>query len=640
MLAAISAGLLLIDFHGQQREPETRTEATDPRLTYTGPFRNVDPTVRYVSDSRCAECHEDIAASFALHPMGRSLLPAAEAVKPPVGTAQNNPFQAFGSRFQVEYQGDRTLHTRTRMSPTGQPAAELQWQVDYVLGSGTRGCSYLSERDGYLFQTPISWYAQKKPPAWDLSPGFGMSLLMGRAVLPDCLFCHANRANDVKDSMNRYARPVFDGHAIGCQRCHGPGELHVKPRGESSKPAGQGAALDPTIVNPKHLPPELRQAICEQCHLQGTARTVARGRELYDFRPGLPLESFWAVFLRGPEAGEQRKAVGQVEQMYESRCFQGGATPQAGQLGCVSCHDPHERVPPDRRIEHYRQRCLHCHREPEAAANEVTLQKGCSVQRADRLRQTEDSCIDCHMSRFGASDIPHTAVADHRILRNSKQPQRDERRAAGDSMPLVSFYRGRKGVDDAEDDRCRAVALMQLALMGDAAAAGTAGRVLPVLDAALRRDPGDLRAAEAQAYALGIQERTAEALAAFQSVLAQAPGREASLVGAATMMEALGRAEEALDLWRRVVVADPWVPGYRHRLVALLIKKEAWDEARPQCDAWVRLDPMSSEARATRILCLLAAGNKDEARAEFARIEALAPANLRELQIRFERKLR
>ena len=65
-----------------------------------------------------------------------------------------------------------------------------------------------------------------------------------------------------------------------------------------------------------------------------------------------------------------------------------------------------------------------------------------------------------------------------------------------------------------------------------------------------------------------------------------------------------------------------------------LAKKEAWSEALPQCDAWLRLDPMSAEARATRVSCLLAAGNKTEARAEFARIEALAPPNLRELQIR------
>jgi hypothetical protein len=37
---------------------------------------------------------------------------------------------------------------------------------------------------------------------------------------------------------------------------------------------------------------------------------------------------------------------------------------------------------------------------------------------------------------------------------------------------------------------------------------------------------------------------------------------------------------------------------------------------------------------------LLGAGNKDEARAEFQRIEAMAPSNLNELRIRFERKLK
>ena len=50
--------------------------------------------------------------------------------------------------------------------------------------------------------------------------------------------------------------------------------------------------------------------------------------------------------------------------------------------------------------------------------------------------------------------------------------------------------------------------------------------------------------------------------------------------------------------------------------------------------------PLSADARTTRITCLLAAGHKEEARAEFARLEALAPPNLRELQIRFERQLK
>jgi DNA-binding SARP family transcriptional activator len=91
--------------------------------------------------------------------------------------------------------------------------------------------------------------------------------------------------------------------------------------------------------------------------------------------------------------------------------------------------------------------------------------------------------------------------------------------------------------------------------------------------------------------------------------------------------------------WRRAAAANPWSPEYRRHLVLLLAKKEAWDEARPECEAWVRLDRFSTEARSMRVRCLLAAGNKDEARAEFARIEALAPEDLPELRARFSKKL-
>ena len=55
---------------------------------------------------------------------------------------------------------------------------------------------------------------------------------------------------------------------------------------------------------------------------------------------------------------------------------------------------------------------------------------------------------------------------------------------------------------------------------------------------------------------------------------------------------------------------------------------------------WLRVDPFSTDARAARITCLLALGNKAEARVEFSRVEALDPAELGELRIRFERKLK
>jgi hypothetical protein len=614
-------------FFLRQRTTEegARTSLPDPRLTYSGPFKNVNPAVRYIPDARCAGCHPDIAASFAMHPMGRSLLPVARAASPPEGTQQHNPFEVLGSQFRVEREGDRVRHLRTRLDAAGRPAAEQEWEVHYVIGSGERGYSYLTDHDGYVFQTPVSWYSQKK--VWDLSPGFGPALLTGRAVLPDCLFCHANRAHPVEGSVNRYHQPVFDGHTIGCQRCHGPGELHAAGPGIGSD------GIDPTIVNPRHLGADLRGAVCEQCHLQGAARVLARGRGLYDFRPGLPLESFWSVYVRAASAGGGQKAIGQVEQMYLSRCFQRGDG--SGRLGCVSCHDPHERVPPERRVAHYQDRCLQCHRE-----------KGCGLPKAERLRRTAaDSCIDCHMPRYDASDNPHTAATDHRILRAgpssaARGPMQNSGSADSGQFPVVSFYRGRKGVDEGEDERGAALALVKLTLAGDAAAARAVRPAQASLDAALRRDPADLPAAEARGYALAEQNHPAEALAAFQGVLARAPDRELALFGAASTEEALGQTEAALGWWRRAVAANPWAPGYRRSLVLLLVKTEAWAEARTESEAWVRLDPLSAEARAARVQCLLGTGDKAEARTELARIEALAPPNLRELQIRFEKKLR
>jgi hypothetical protein len=196
----------------------------DPRLDYAGPFRNVDPDVRYVPEERCADCHLDIVLAYAEHPMARSLQPVAQVPAP--GEPGHNPFEALGSWFRIDREGSRTQHRRTRLGPDGRPAAELEWEVHHVIGSGGHGRSYLTHRDGYLFQTPISWYTQKK--LWDLSPGFGPLQLTGRAVSPDCFFCHTNRVQYVEGSVNRYTEPVFDGHGIGCQRCQ-PGGIGGGP---------------------------------------------------------------------------------------------------------------------------------------------------------------------------------------------------------------------------------------------------------------------------------------------------------------------------------------------------------------------------------------------------------------------------
>src|SRR5262249_37997243 len=80
-LAAAALGLLWV-FFPRIRPPDPSTTQppnppSDPRQTYDGPFRNVAPAVRYVPEERCADCHRDLATSFAGHPMGRSLVTGA-----------------------------------------------------------------------------------------------------------------------------------------------------------------------------------------------------------------------------------------------------------------------------------------------------------------------------------------------------------------------------------------------------------------------------------------------------------------------------------------------------------------------------------------------------------------------------------
>jgi tetratricopeptide (TPR) repeat protein len=248
------------------------------------------------------------------------------------------------------------------------------------------------------------------------------------------------------------------------------------------------------------------------------------------------------------------------------------------------------------------------------------------------------------MPRYAASDIPHTASTDHRIVRRAKEEAPHELKSP-DGLPLVAFFRGRPGEDEKEAERDRAIALLKAAMMGDEQAFRSLRRILPMLERACGRDLDDVAAWEARAHALGLENRQEESLAMFEAVLGKGargnvPELETSLEGAAAMAEAVGRGKLARDYWRRAIAVNARMPTYRRQLTVSLFKAEAWAEARVEADAWLRLDPMSTEARVIRLSCLLAEGDLIEARAEFGRIEALDPPNVAQLRIRFERKLR
>src|SRR4051812_20134738 len=122
-------------------------------------YRNARPGVKFVGDAACARCHAEIAESYRRHPMGRSLSPIASAPMPEGQRDEGTTFEADGLRYTVERRDGRLVHTESRRDSSGHLVEQIEVEIRYALGSGTRGVSYLLDRDGYLYQSPISWYS-------------------------------------------------------------------------------------------------------------------------------------------------------------------------------------------------------------------------------------------------------------------------------------------------------------------------------------------------------------------------------------------------------------------------------------------------------------------------------------------------
>ncbi len=610
---------------------QTQVTDEDPRLTFATPYRNVRPDVRYVGDDRCADCHVEQAESYRRHPMGRTfgLVSRGRVARPGDGraasydpTAQNR-FEALGVEFSVEPRRERIMHRAVRHDRQGGLLTDVEEEALLMLGSGTHGHSYLLNHDGYLFHSPISWYREKN--TWGLSPEFEAIYPKVPPITVRCLFCHSNDAGWVEHTRNHYQAPRLHSKPIGCERCHGPGELHVAAR------TGQDVAglVDDTIINPGRLAPALREAVCQQCHLRGEKRIERRGRQPFDYRPGLPLQQFWSVFVRRPERADGRK-LGHVEQMYLSRCFQ----QSNGKMGCISCHDPHVLPAPEEKAVYFRGRCLKCHEETS-----------CSLALAARRRkQKEDDCTACHMPAVERATIAHAPLTDHRILRRAeatKRPAAPPEKASPDESPVISFYPDRRDPQDKGVARDLGLALTEFGWEGAMPFREQFCRkALPLLETALQVWPEDVPVLEAKGYALSQQGRGSEALATFRAALALAPRREWTLVLAAEQADLLGHGEEAVAYWRRAIAVNPWMPEYHAPLARLLAQRQEWLKAVEECEAALRLNPASEQTRVLLITCCIRTGGKARARREFETLMALTRQDREVLRRWFAEQMR
>jgi tetratricopeptide (TPR) repeat protein len=360
------------------------------------------------------------------------------------------------------------------------------------------------------------------------------------------------------------------------------------------------------------LPGALGDAVCAQCHLAGEARVLKVDRRSEDFRPGLPFEEFWTVFVRAG-TGSENKFVGQFEQMEESGCFRGSGN----QLRCVSCHNPHELPREEAKAAYYRGRCLACHSE-----------RRCGLAESERLAQSkQDDCVACHMPKMGAADVPHAASANHRIPRHGGEGQPGTgAKPSGKQGELILFHGDRMNAKErAEAERDRGVALCRTGVEG-------MRRALPLLESAVAARPDDVLAWESKGHALAGRKRDEDAFEAFTKALELEPERESAMVEAARAAARLGKRREAIDLWQRAIASDRWRSDYHGELAFVYFGAKDWKAAAECCRKAIKLNGSWLGVRKLLIQCYLNLGKCDLAREELGTVLGFDPPDRAELE--------
>ena len=439
LLACGAAGLVLVAgilvWNGIESDPGIEAEAGSQGVAplppvARGEFLNAAAGVEFVGAQACAECHPEQHASWLETAHSRALDDVHPEHEPEDGRFAD---AATGREYRIFRRDDSLWHAE--VLPGGDTELVLaEFPMRYVIGSGRFSRSYLVEDDGFLMESPCTWYTAR--PGWGLSPGYErFNAGFERPAEVRCVACHAGRVEPIDNSPQRLA---IHAQAIDCERCHGPGAVHVAARQDGSSPA----EADPTIAHPGRLSRELAESICAQCHFHGEASVAVRGRSTDQFRPGLDLSRFVIHYgLQTPNP--EMTVVGHFEQMRRSACYQ-----QSSTLTCTTCHDPHHRPPEAEAPSIYQQKCLSCHSE-----------QSCGLEPDERARREPSGlCVRCHMPQT-PTEIPHFAFTHHRI--GVHEPSADKKTAPtspGRLVPLddVSW------MPPLDQDRCLGLAYAQM----------------------------------------------------------------------------------------------------------------------------------------------------------------------------------
>jgi cytochrome c554/c'-like protein len=252
-------------------------------------------------------------------------------------------------------------------------------RFDIVVGSGSKGQTYITKFQNRLYQLPVSYFTMADN--WANSPQYPTHpVLFNRPITSRCLECHTTFAQKI--SAPNHVPEEFDNHIIygvDCEKCHGPAAKHVEFQSQNPK-----ETKAKYIINPAAFSRQQSLDLCSLCH-GGRLRDI---KPSFAFISGDKLSDYFAIDTLIPSPDEIDVHGNQNGLLHSSKCF------RMSQMTCITCHNTHENE--RGKTELFSQRCISCHNSEHNTICKMTASIGPSIMK---------NCIDCHMPLKASKSI-------------------------------------------------------------------------------------------------------------------------------------------------------------------------------------------------------------------------------------------
>jgi hypothetical protein len=503
------------------------------------------------ADQVCARCHQAIVANYLRTPHAVASGLAMDKFIPGSLTQA-----ASGVTYSISAKDG---HAWLTYSDPHDPALAGSHKLDYYLGSGHLGVTYLYSVDGYLLESPIAYYTHIA--RYDMKPGLAGVSEGAPAIplTPECLRCHMSGVEKTDaGSLNHYTGAPFHDGGVACESCHGDASAHVQSGGRAP------------VLNPAKLTPDRRDSICISCHLEGDISVEKNGRSALDFHPGDAISQDLTYFIYG-HAGANERGVSEVEQFAASHCKRASGD----QMSCTTCHDPHFVPSAAGRVTYYRAKCLSCHGMGHAGAAFATAH-----------HPENPDCTSCHMPRNTAENIPHVAWTDHRIL---ARPD-----AASDSTPATRYDELIPVFSPNATQRDLALAFYTAVMEGHTE---DGAQAYSLLTDAFAGNANDVQVLNALGTLANMKGDTAQAARLFATVLTLDAKNSFAATDLAVLKARSGKLNEARALLEPVFNRNQDEPGIAVDLAAVDCLAGDGAAARATLETALRFSPGSHDLR-------------------------------------------